>query len=142
MRRLPAGRSTTSPASLSTLRCCETAGRLTGSSRASSPTAVGDSARRSKIVRLVGSASAASWLAATYRKAMLTQLGCQGRRAAASSGAPGRLLLEREVRAVRRPVLQPHDQLLAPRPAGIGLPDVLVLVGTLGIGQRGLAGCG
>src|ERR671939_224816 len=37
MRRLPAARSITSPESLSTLRCCETAGRLTGSSRASSP---------------------------------------------------------------------------------------------------------
>ena len=37
----PPRRSTTSPASLSTFRCCETAGRLTGSSRASSPTALG-----------------------------------------------------------------------------------------------------
>ena len=33
MRRLPARRSITSRASFSTLRCCETAGRLTGSSR-------------------------------------------------------------------------------------------------------------
>src|SRR3954447_18180157 len=60
MRRLPACRSTTRPASFSTLRCCETAGRLTGSSRASSPTARGRSATRSKIVRLVGSPSAVS----------------------------------------------------------------------------------
>src|SRR5918995_3773485 len=75
MRRAPAGRSITSPASLSTLRCCETAGRLTGSSRASSPTAVGRSASRSKIARRVGSLSALSpriRLAITYGKFMLT----------------------------------------------------------------------
>ena len=40
-RRVPSGRSTTRPASLSTFRCCETAGRLTGRSRASSPTGSG-----------------------------------------------------------------------------------------------------
>src|SRR5918999_4583893 len=74
MRRAPAGRSITSPASFSTLRCCETAGRLTGSSRASSPTALGRSASLSKIVRLVPSASALSgvWLATTYGKSILT----------------------------------------------------------------------
>ena len=58
------GWSITSPASLSTLRCCETAGRLTGSSPASSPTARGRSARRSKIARRVGSpraVHASSW---------------------------------------------------------------------------------
>src|SRR5216117_3871452 len=41
MRCLPARLSTTRPASFSTFRCCETAGRLTGNSRASSPTALG-----------------------------------------------------------------------------------------------------
>jgi hypothetical protein len=46
------------PASLSTLRCCETAGRLIGSSAASAPTARGRSAWRSKIARLLGSPSA------------------------------------------------------------------------------------
>ena len=60
MRRLPARRSITSPASFSTFRCWETAGRLTGSSAASSPTARGRSARRSKIARRVGSPSAVS----------------------------------------------------------------------------------
>src|SRR5918996_2087084 len=77
MRRAPSGRSITSPASLSTLRCCDTAGRLTGSSRASSPTALGRSARRSKIARLVGSPSAVSppaWLVITYGKSKLTML--------------------------------------------------------------------
>src|SRR5919198_874590 len=58
MRCLPDCRSTTSPASFSTLRCCDTAGRLTGSVAASSPTASGPSTRRSKIARLVGSPSA------------------------------------------------------------------------------------
>jgi len=57
---LPSDRALTSPASSSTLRCCETAGRLTGSSFASSPTALGRSASRSKIARRVGSARAAS----------------------------------------------------------------------------------
>src|SRR5688572_15047747 len=76
MRRAPAGRSITSPASFSTFRCCETAGRLTGSSRASSPTAHGRSARRSKIARLVGSPSAVSpfvWLVIAYGKYKLTR---------------------------------------------------------------------
>src|SRR4051812_33217711 len=60
MRRVPTWRSTTRPASFSTLRCWETAGRLTGSSLASSPTARGCSATRSKIARRVGSPSAVS----------------------------------------------------------------------------------
>src|SRR3954468_8419241 len=77
MRRLPSARSVTRPASLSTLRCWDTAGRLTGSSRASSPTARGRSARRSKISRRVGSPSAESaWvvvsLVIAYRKRDLT----------------------------------------------------------------------
>ena len=59
MRRLPAAASDTSPAPLSTLRCCETAGRLTGSPPAISATDRGRSATRSKISRRVGSASAA-----------------------------------------------------------------------------------
>lgn len=80
MRRLPTGWSTTSPASLSTLRCCDTAGRLTGRPLASSPTADGRSVRRSKSVRLVRSPRAdhaASWSVVTHRKIMLTDLGCQ-----------------------------------------------------------------
>src|SRR6266536_3719647 len=77
MRRAPAAVSTTRPASFSTLRCCETAGRLTGSSRASSPPARGRSASRSRMARRVGSPRAASpsvvvWLAMTYGKAKLT----------------------------------------------------------------------
>src|ERR1700722_3614913 len=66
----------TSPASLSTLRCCETAGRLTGSPLARSPTADGRLVRRSKIVRLVRSPRAdhpASWLVATHSKLLLTK---------------------------------------------------------------------
>ena len=62
MRRVPTARSVTSPASLSTFRCCETAGRLIGSSRASSPTAHGPSARRSRIARLVRSANASPFV--------------------------------------------------------------------------------
>src|SRR3954466_13533427 len=80
MRRVPAARSTTSPASFSTLRCCETGGRLTGMSGASSTTALGRSARRSKIARRVGSPSAVSpstWLVTTYGKRSLTLVVCQ-----------------------------------------------------------------
>src|SRR3712207_1680874 len=75
MRRVPTGRSTTRPAPFSTLRCCETAGRLTGSSRAISPTARGRVARLSKIARRVGSPSDAkhsAWLVNTNRKPTLT----------------------------------------------------------------------
>src|SRR3954468_8746576 len=78
MRRLPAWRSKPSPAPLSTLRCCETAGRLTGRSAASAPTEDGPSARRSKIARRVGSPRAVmespSALVIAYRKLRLTQL--------------------------------------------------------------------
>ena len=82
MRRVPSGVSRTSPASFSTRRCCDTAGRLTGSPRASSPTADGRAATRSKIARRVGSASAAKLerarsLAMAYRKPRLTP--CQPR---------------------------------------------------------------
>src|SRR5919198_853265 len=55
MRRLPSRRSRTRPTSLSTFRCCETAGRLTGSSPASSPTSRGPSESRSRIAWRVGS---------------------------------------------------------------------------------------
>lgn len=48
-RRVPSWRSTTRPTSLSTLRCRETAGRLTGTSAASYPTDWGPSSRRSMI---------------------------------------------------------------------------------------------
>src|ERR671935_2359525 len=79
-RRVPSRRSVTRPASFSTRRCCDTAGRLTGSSRASSPTGRGPWRRRSKTARRVGSASAAnpSPLAFTYRKRTLTCRRCQG----------------------------------------------------------------
>src|SRR5215469_89830 len=73
----------TSPADLSTFRCCETAGRLTGSSRAGSPTALGDFASRSKIARRVGSVSAvniAAWLVMTYGKLQLTDAAVKPRR--------------------------------------------------------------
>src|ERR1039457_3571111 len=95
MRRSPTDWSTTSPASLSTLRCCETAGRLTGRPLASSPTAYGRLASRSKIVCLVRSPRAdhaASWSVVTHRKVMLTGLACQ----------PGRTTTFRTRRA-RRP---------------------------------------
>jgi hypothetical protein len=75
MRRLPARRSTTSPASFNTFKCWETAERVTGNSAASSPTARGRSARRSKIARRVASARAvhtSDWLAMTNRKLPLT----------------------------------------------------------------------
>src|SRR3954464_32246 len=74
MRRLPTCRSVTSPACLSTLRCWETAGRLTGSSPAIAPTEAGPSPRRSKTARRVGSPSAVmgSALASTYGKPTLT----------------------------------------------------------------------
>src|SRR3569833_1367751 len=76
MRRVPCGVSVTRPASLSTLRCCDTAGRETGSPAAISPTAAGDRPTRSNTARRVGSASAVSAvairLAMTYGKSMLT----------------------------------------------------------------------
>ena len=50
----------TSPASLSTFRCCDTAGRLTGRRAASDPTDDGSRTRFSKIERRVGSANADS----------------------------------------------------------------------------------
>src|SRR6478672_7316864 len=81
MRRLPTCRSVTSPACLSTFRCWETAGRLTGSSPAIAPTEAGPSPRRSKTARRVGSPSAVigSALASTYGKATLTDARRQGR---------------------------------------------------------------
>ena len=48
----------TRPAARSTFRCWDTAGRLTGTNRANSPTGAGPSARRSAMARRVGSASA------------------------------------------------------------------------------------
>src|SRR6478672_6875983 len=76
MRRLPTCRSVTSPACLSTFRCWETAGRLTGSSPAIAPTEAGPSPSRSKTARRVGSPSAVmgSALASTYGKATLTDV--------------------------------------------------------------------
>ena len=69
MRRVPRAWSRTSLASLSTFRCCDTAGRLTGRPFASSPTAIGRWASRSQIARRIGSAKAekAKALAMTYR---------------------------------------------------------------------------
>src|SRR3954451_12182510 len=84
MRRVPSARAVTRPAALSTLRCCETAGRLTGRSSAISPTARGRAATRSKISRRVGSARAgkawarASWSVMTYRKLLLTKYARKG----------------------------------------------------------------
>src|SRR5438046_7612267 len=75
MRRVPSLRSDTRPASLSTLRCCDTAGRLTGRSWAISPTGFGPSRSRSNTVRRVGSVRAAKArcaLVTTYRKQILT----------------------------------------------------------------------
>src|SRR6184192_2666413 len=82
MRRLPAWRSSTSLACLSTFRCCETAGRLTGISPARAPTDEAPAARRSKIARRVGSpraaiGSAETALAIAYRKLSLTDGLCQ-----------------------------------------------------------------
>jgi len=54
----PRWRSVTSPASFSTFRCCDTAGRLTGNRCASSPTGDGPSASSSKTARRVGSPNA------------------------------------------------------------------------------------
>src|SRR4051812_629585 len=82
MRRVPTGRSTTSPAPFSTLRCCDTAGRLTGSSRAIAPTGRGCSPSSSKIARLVESpraVNASAWLADTNRKLALTAYARQAR---------------------------------------------------------------
>src|SRR5215469_8646905 len=75
MRRVPSAWSVTRPASLSTFRCCDTAGLVTGSSAASCPTAIGCRDRHSKIARLVGSPSALSAptpLVFTNRKSELT----------------------------------------------------------------------
>src|ERR1044072_4744283 len=99
MRRVPAWRSTTSPAALSTFRCCDTAGRGTrssparaaaaGSSPASAPTDDGPSPSRSKIARRVGSPRAASALVIAYRKLELTLTNVK--LLAMSSDAPARL---------------------------------------------------
>src|SRR3954469_17561957 len=75
MRRVPAARSVTRPAALSTFRCCETAGRLTGSSRARPPTELGRSASFSNTARRVGSPRAVKGdkrLAIAYGKPTLT----------------------------------------------------------------------
>src|ERR1700737_5270182 len=75
MFRVPSVRTITRPASLSPLKCWETAGRETGSASASSPTARGRRERRSKISRRVGSESAAKHadvLAIAYGKYILT----------------------------------------------------------------------
>src|SRR4051812_10571223 len=58
MRRVPSARSMTSPRSLRTLRCCDTAGRLTGSAWARTVTDVGRSHSIVTIARRDGSASA------------------------------------------------------------------------------------
>jgi len=60
MRRVPSARSRTSPDRLSTFRCWDTAGRLTGSASASSRTGSGRSTSSSKIARRVGSPKASS----------------------------------------------------------------------------------
>lgn len=60
MRRVPSARSVTSPTSLSTLRCCETAGRLTGNAFASPVTDEGRSHSIVMIARRDGSARAST----------------------------------------------------------------------------------
>src|SRR5438128_1634142 len=75
MRLVPAGATVTRAASFSTLRCCDTAGRDTGSPSASSPTDIGRSESVSTIRSRIGSdkaRSAASALGMTYRKYRLT----------------------------------------------------------------------
>ena len=57
--RVPTDSCVTSPASLNARRCCDTAGRVTGSRPAMSPTERGPSASISKIARRIGSASTA-----------------------------------------------------------------------------------
>lgn len=79
MWRAPCRCSTTKPANRSTLRCCETAGLVTGSWAASAPTGLGCSATSSKIRRRVGSASAVKALATTNRKLLLTLPPVKGR---------------------------------------------------------------
>src|SRR2546422_1886583 len=59
-RRLPRGSTRTRLASSSTFRCCDTAGRLTGSSAANSVTVLGRLRNASRMWRLVGSARAVS----------------------------------------------------------------------------------
>ena len=59
MRRLPSGRTSTSPESVSTRRCCDTAGRLIdGKWSAISPAASSSSRTRRRMARRVGSATA------------------------------------------------------------------------------------
>src|SRR5580704_14917902 len=113
MRRVPSAWSVTSPADLSTLRCCETAGRLTGSCCARSPTALGELASRSKIARRVGSASAVStapWLVMTYGKLQLTNEPRQG--APPAREADGSSVDERpgEPEGRQRGVVEPGDR--------------------------------
>src|SRR5438067_7594477 len=77
MRRVPSLRSSTKPASLSTFKCCDTAGRLTGSPRAISPTGLGPLRSRSSTARRVGSWSAVKTrgaLVIAYRKHILTDI--------------------------------------------------------------------
>ena len=57
-RRVPTARSETSPTDLRICRCCDTAERVMGMSRARSLTAAGASTRRSTMARRVGSAIA------------------------------------------------------------------------------------
>src|SRR5262245_12573044 len=82
---VPTARSVTSPALFRTFRCCDTAGRLIGSSSASSPTARGRSARHVTMASLVGSPSASqpsrAWLVTTNGKLRLTVPPSQDRRA-------------------------------------------------------------
>src|SRR6185312_10100906 len=100
MRRVPWEISMTRPASLSTFRCCETAGRLTGRPCARSPTADGPRARCSNTSRRVGSASAAKAFALVmpYRKLRLTNVSTDAAdedwrgRTSAAPPVPGLLL--------------------------------------------------
>src|SRR3954462_13985388 len=75
MRRVPSCASITSEASFRTLRCCETAGRVTARPAASLVTDVGRLATRSKTRRRVGSAragNAGDMVSMAYGKQWLT----------------------------------------------------------------------
>ena len=89
-------------------------GRLTGSSRASSPTAYGRSARRSKIARLVGSPSAVHPLVALR-----------------ASGTGTRVLLDRLLRDAAPTATRCADRMLGPQleaavAVALGLADAAV----------------
>jgi hypothetical protein len=117
---------------LSTFRCWETAGRLIGNSLASSPTARGPSASRSRIAWRVGSPSAviiSGPFVTTNGKLLLTLYTCQGSAAPAPRGSDLTAGTARKARAQTMPIaLMPTNVLWVPRPAAIG-PTTAVPIG-------------